>query len=244
MLFFRSLSVFSQINYQQTFSEGVDLYTSGNYEQAATKWESLYHEGYRSADLAYNIGNACFKMNNLPGALLYYERALLASPGNEDVRYNLQIARAMVTDKFKEIPELFFIEWYNIVSLSLSTNSWAISSFVTFVLFLITLSLFFFSGAYRVKVTAFWLSVILIIISLSSLAFSVRNKNLVYNSGKAIITSPVVNGKSSPDESGKDLFVLHEGTKVTAGDQIGEWTEVRLPDGNKGWVPGDCFEKI
>jgi SH3-like domain-containing protein len=52
-----------------------------------------------------------------------------------------------------------------------------------------------------------------------------------------VIFAPVVNGKSSPDESGTDLFVLHEGSVVSIEDNVGEWYEIRLSDGNKGWVP-------
>jgi SH3-like domain-containing protein len=75
------------------------------------------------------------------------------------------------------------------------------------------------------------------VICLASFAFSSRNKYLVYDSHKAIITTPMVSGKSSPDSSGTDLFVLHEGTKVSVEDEVGEWLEIRLSDGNKGWVP-------
>jgi len=82
------------------------------------------------------------------------------------------------------------------------------------------------------------------VISLTSLAFSFRNRTLVHNNRDAIIFSPLVNGKSSPDESGTDLFVLHEGTKVTVEDEVGEWYEIRLSDGNKGWIPSNSLEKI
>ncbi len=84
----------------------------------------------------------------------------------------------------------------------------------------------------------------LLIISASSLAFTVRNKSLVYDSNKAVIFSPSVNGKSSPDNSGTDLFVLHEGSKVTIEDQVGEWYEIKLSDGNKGWVPSNSLTII
>jgi SH3-like domain-containing protein len=86
-------------------------------------------------------------------------------------------------------------------------------------------------------VIGFWLAILLIILSLTSLAFTKRNKSLVYDSHKAIITTPMVSGKSSPDKSGNDIFVLHEGTKITVEDKVGEWLEIRLSDGNKGWVP-------
>jgi SH3-like domain-containing protein len=67
---------------------------------------------------------------------------------------------------------------------------------------------------------------------------------LVHNSRKAVIFNPLVNGKSSPDSSGTDLFVLHEGTKVSVGEKVGEWYEIRLSDGNKGWIPVNSLEII
>jgi SH3-like domain-containing protein len=93
-------------------------------------------------------------------------------------------------------------------------------------------------------VTGFWAAVFMLIISVSSVTFALRNRTLVYNNHGAIIFSPLVNGKSSPDSSGNDLFVLHEGTKVTIEDEVGEWYEIRLSDGNKGWVPANCLDKI
>jgi SH3-like domain-containing protein len=90
----------------------------------------------------------------------------------------------------------------------------------------------------------FWLALLLLITSLFSIAFSFRNKSLIHDSRKAIIFNPLVNGKSSPDNSGTDLFILHEGTKVTVEDEVGEWFEIRLSDGNKGWIPSNSLEII
>ena len=241
---FTSSVCFSQESKDTRFKSGADLFSSGKYEEALGKWIDLYNTGYRSAELDYNIGNACFKLNNIPRAILFYERAHLLKPGDEDISYNLQIARTLVVDRFEEIPELFFVRWYNFVALLISTNNWAKISITSFVLCLIFLSIYFYSSRYRMKVLGFWLALSLLIISLASLTFSVRNRSLVGESHKAIIFSPVVNGKSSPDNSGTDLFVLHEGTKVLVEDEVGEWFEIRLSDGNKGWVPANSLEII
>lgn len=235
---------FSQESKEGRFKSGADLFSSGKYEEALEQWNDLYNTGYRSAELDYNIGNACFKLNNIPRAVLFYERAHLLKPADEDITYNLQIARTLVVDRFEEIPELFFVRWYNFLSLLISTNNWAKISITSFVLCLIFLSLYFYSSRYRIKVLGFWLALCLLIISLSSIAFSVRNRSLVRESHKAIIFSPLVNGKSSPDKSGTDLFVLHEGTKVSVEDEVGEWFEIRLSDGNKGWIPANSLEII
>jgi tetratricopeptide (TPR) repeat protein len=226
------------------FKSGTDLYNAGNYREALDVWMKLYDSGIRSAAIDYNIGNAYFKLGNVPGSILFYERARLLKPADEDISYNLQIAKTLAVDKFAAIPDLFFVTWYNFISLSLSSNSWAVLSLLTFVLFLLLLSLYFYSKNYRLKVTGFWVALFLLFFSVLSFSFSARNKSLVLNSSKAIIMSPQVNGKSSPDQSGTDLFLLHEGTKVTVGDKVGDWYEIRLSDGNKGWVPSNSLEKL
>lgn len=237
-------SGYSQETRDEKFKAGVEYFSSGNFDKALDLWIDIYRTGYRSAELEYNIGNAYFKINNIPGAILFYERAHLHKPGDEDITYNLQIARTLVVDRFEEIPELFFISWYNLLSLSLTTNTWAWISISAFVLCLLFLSVYFYTTKYKLKVLGFWLALLLLITSLLSLALTFRNKTLVYDSQKAVIFSPVVNGKSSPDDSGTDLFVLHEGTKVTVEDEVGEWLEIRLSDGNKGWVPANSLEII
>lgn len=231
----------SQDTNKDKFYQGVTYFTAGSYDKALQVWTDIYRTGYRSANLDYNIGNAYFKVNNIPFAILYYERAYLLKPGDENINYNLQVARTLNVDRFQEIPELFFIKWYNFVSLSLSTDTWAKISIISFIIFLLFLSLYIYSSRHRSKILGFWLALFFIFMSLSSLALTIRNKSLVYNSHKAIITSPLISGKSSPDKSGNDLFVLHEGTKVTIEDEVGEWREIRLSDGNKGWVPGNSI---
>ena len=234
----------SQETSSEKFNQGVTYFSSGSYKEALQVWTDIYNTGYRSSALNFNIGNAYFKLNNIPSAILFYERAYLLNPSDEDINYNLQIARTFIVDRFQEIPELFFVRWYNVVSLLLSANSWAKISIVSFILCLLLLSLYIYSSRYRHKVIGFWLAVFLFILTLSSFAFTVRNKSLVYNSHKAIITIPLVSGKSSPDNSGTDLFVLHEGTKVSIEDEVGEWLEIKLSDGNKGWVPVNSLSII
>jgi tetratricopeptide (TPR) repeat protein len=232
-----SLGAVSQESVNGKFNQGVTYFSAGTYKEALQVWTEVYNTGYRSASLCYNIGNAHFKLNNIPQAILFYERASLLNPADEDINYNLQIARTLTVDRFQEIPELFFVRWYNFVSLILSSNLWARISVTAFIFSLLFLSLYIYSSKYSQKVLGFWFAVTFFIITISSFVFSSRNKYLVYDSHKAIITTSVISGKSSPDSSGTDLFVLHEGTKVTVEDAVGEWLEIRLSDGNKGWVP-------
>jgi tetratricopeptide (TPR) repeat protein len=226
------------------FKKGVEYYTASNYQEALKEWLDIYNTGYRSAELDYNIGNAYFKLSNVPGAILFFERARLLRPADNNINYNLRIARTLVVDKFEEIPELFFVRWFDFLSLLLPTNTWAVISLVSFIFSLILLSVYIYSSGYRIKVLGFWAALLFLIISASSLAFTIRNKSLVFDSNKAVIFTPSLNGKSSPDNSGTDLFILHEGSKVTIEDHVGEWYEIKLSDGNKGWVPSNSLTII
>lgn len=96
----------------------------------------------------------------------------------------------------------------------------------------------------RGRLLSFWLSVATLIMALLMISLAVRNNSLVNHNRKAVITCSIVTGRSAPGETGNELFVLHSGTTVTVEQELGEYREVRLPDGNKGWIGSSCMEKI
>ncbi len=242
-LFAVSTCIFSQ-DPGQKMKEAEDLYQKGDYFNAAELYKSLYKEGYRSDNLLFNTGNACFKAADYGNAILFYERASLLDPASEDINYNLQIARTKITDRFDEIPELFFIRWFDFLSLLKSTNQWATIAIVLFVLSLALFIFFIFVPAGRYKYPSFWSGVAAIILSGITLAFALRSNNLVNHNKEAIVICTEVVGKSSPGDTGKDLFVIHTGAKVTVLQRLGDYWEIALPDGNKGWASAKCLEKI
>ena len=75
--------------------------------------------------------------------------------------------------------------------------------------------------------------------------FSVSQKKASMNADMAIVTRPVVSVKSSPSaEASKDLFILHEGTKVRIIDEVGSWNNIELADGRQGWILAEDIEVI
>jgi len=233
----------AQENHEK-YLEGVELYNNGDFRAAAEIWSDINDAGYDNFELFYNLGNAWFKLNEIPMAILFYERALLRRPGDEDTRYNLAIANTLTKDRFESIPRIFIVRWFDRASLAISSDLWAIISATAFILTLLMTLFFLFLSRYNLKVISFWLSLLFFIASVSSITFSFRSRKLVYNSDEAIIISPVVTGRSTPSEGGNELFVIHAGLKVKTGEKIGEWTEIQLPDGNKGWVTVASLEKI
>ncbi len=54
-------------------------YAAGDHQRSLQLYDSV-NTVYSSAGLLYNIGNCYFKLQNVPLAILYYERALKLSP--------------------------------------------------------------------------------------------------------------------------------------------------------------------
>ena len=74
--------------------------------------------------------------------------------------------------------------------------------------------------------------------------FAGNQKDELINRKSAIVFAPTVTVKSSPDASGTDLFILHEGTKVSIKSKLGDWNEIEMEDGNVGWMPSKDMEII
>lgn len=228
----------------ERYSQAGELYVSGDFSGAAAIYQKLYEEGYRSRDLLYNAGNAFFKTGDNASSILFYERARLVAPADEDIDYNLQIARSRVTDKFETVPQLFFVRWFDFLALLASTNLWAVTAIVLFVAAMLFTVIFLTYARARGRLLSFWLAVAAVLLSALTISLALRNNSLVYNNSRAVVTCSIVTGRSAPGDTGSELFVIHSGTAVTVEQELGDFLEVRLPDGNKGWIRGDCMEKI
>jgi tetratricopeptide (TPR) repeat protein len=223
---------------------GNRYYVSGDYQKAADTYQLVIDSGFVAPELYFNLGNAYFKMNNYALAILNYERALLLAPSNKDIRFNLELANAHVVDKIDIIPEFFLTRWLrNLIKITTS-NTWAILSMSAFVLFLVLLITYFFSVKRLIRQISFYMFILSIIISAISFVFSARNIKMLEERQSAIIIAPSVTAKSSPNEYGTNLFILHEGTKVEVTDSVDRWNEIKISNGNKGWIQSSTFERI
>ncbi len=226
------------------FENANTLFTEEKYEEAISAYTEILNSGVESAELYYNLGNSCYKSGLLPKAILNYERALLLAPHDKDIRYNLEMANMQITDKLEKVGEFFLITWFNGFKNKTKSDTWAIISMAAFALSIFALGLFFFSRTRSLKQLSFTGVIILFVISLFAFNFSAAQKNKLTNRNSAIIFEPSVSVKSSPSNGGKDLFILHEGTKVNILEELGEWKRINISDGNEGWMPAAAIEAI
>ncbi|MDF9829581.1 tetratricopeptide repeat protein [Parabacteroides sp. PF5-6] len=233
-IFCAGFSVYAQ---DEAIKEAEMAYTQENYEEAIQKYEAILTSYGESSQIYYNLGNAYYKAGQIAPAILNYERALLLDPGDADIRFNLQLAKQRAVDKIEPVGEFFLTRWFHAIANMGSTDSWAKLGIFCFLLFIGCLLLFFFSRWARMKKVGFYLGIVLLVIVIFSNIFARNQKNELINRTEAIVFSPTVTVKSSPDASGTDLFILHEGTKVSIKSTLGEWNEVESEDGNVGWMP-------
>lgn len=227
-----------------TKAEGDSAYVNSNYQEAIKIYESLLKQG-ESAELYYNLGNAYYRTENITRAVLNYERALLLSPGDGDIRFNLQIARSKTIDKIVPESEMFFVTWYRSLVNMMSVDGWGRLALVSLALVIVLFLVYLFSArVWLQKVGFFGGGALLVVFVLSNFFAWQQRHQLLYRQG-AIVVAPSVTVKSTPAQNGTDLFILHEGTKVVITDgSMKNWREIRLADGKKGWIESKKIELI
>lgn len=222
---------------QDLFAKASEYYKRGDFNAAILAYEQVIQEqGFRSANLYYNLGNSYYKVTDFPNAILNYERALKLDPGNEDVRFNLDLANTKIEDHLEQLPELFYISWYRQVQAALTQDAWAILFLVTLLVSMTSLIVFIMSKQSTWKRIGFYSSLACFLFSMIFLAFAFSMRNFEQNHHEAIVFAGSVSVKSSPVENGTGLFVLHAGSKVKIIDHLGDWIRVKLIDGNEGWM--------
>ena len=224
------------------FNEGNKQYEVHNYDSAINSYKGLCEEFY-SPELFLNIGNAYYKIDDIPNTILYYEKALKLSPGDENILHNLKLANKRVSDKNKVIDSVRLNDWF-FTWISNTPNYWAYNSVYLFIIGSLLLILFLFSKSRNLKKLAFYAGSIALVLGIFSIVISGFHKNNLTAIEEAIIFKPSIDLMSEPTENSSISFVLHEGTKVTILDATELWYEIRFNDGKIGWLQKEFVKTI
>ncbi|MBN2486583.1 MAG: tetratricopeptide repeat protein [Bacteroidales bacterium] len=247
--FLISIIVYPALNAANTlpdsvFSAANKFYIEKKYDKAVETYNILIDKGHKTAGLFFNIGNAYFKAGNYAKAILFYERAKLLAPSDADIDFNLAKAKTYVIDKIEVIPDFFIKAWFKSVIAIFSPNQWAGISVILFVLFTICALIYLLIIKPALKRLSFYLGFSALIIAFLALFFAFKTRQYIENSMGAIVMSPTVTVKSSPDNESTNVFIIHEGTKVFIVRSLDGWDEIKLTDGKQGWLESSTIEKI
>jgi tetratricopeptide (TPR) repeat protein len=229
---------------EKLFLEGNKFFQNKEYEKAIAAYEQLVNEGYEGTALYFNLGNAYYRTGKIGFAILFYEKALRLSPGDDDAAYNLTLANLRIIDRVESFPRFFLFEWWeNLLSL-FSISGWTVAAYVFYFLLLASVGYYFFTGNpfhQKLILISGILSLVLLIIT-SALLIIKLNRELNVSSG--VIVEQSVNVKLSPDYKSNDAFIIHEGFKVIVEDEVDNWVRIKLPDGKVGWMPKEDLKVI
>ena len=218
------------------------LFQAKQYDSALVYFEKIAAAHPDVADVYYNLGNTYYRLNQVAPAVLNYERALHLDPNHKEARENLILAQNRISNHIQSVQDIFFIEWWHSLTKGSAANIWAILALVTF----ITLILIMLVNRTRktgVTIIPTQLMGILVLVWLCIVTLAFFSAQNVGDSHKGVIMlndAPLMNA----DMKGKPLSLIPEGTTVKINNTRGEYVEVILPDGRRGWVQQSLINKI
>ena len=215
------------------WKKGNEQYKAKQYDSALSNFVQVAVANPGIPEVYYNIGNTYYRLNNIPQAVLYYEKAIHLQPGYVEAKENLLVTQNRIPNHIVATPDIFFIRWWSQLSQGALANMWAILAIVTFtVIVLIMLANRLRKGGRIVPVQVngilwlVWLGMLVLAIASGKNA-SGAHIGVVMQQDAPLLT---------PDLKGKPLALLPEGTTIKVKNRSGEYAEVTLPDGRNGYL--------
>lgn len=227
------------------FQRGNAAYTAGDhviaieaYEQASEEWTSF--------ELEYNLGGAHYKAGNIGPCILHYQRARRLRPNDDDLNANLLLAQAAVTDRMEDMPEIDFTPiWRELISEE-RLRGWTAASLLFWLIGFGLLSARFYTREIGIRRTLGITGPVVLLAAVILGFLSKQTHHRIVAEDGAVVMAPRVEVKSGPAVGLEqpNLFVLHEGTVIKLMRSEGDWVQIRLSNGNTGWVEAEAIEAI
>ncbi len=219
-------------------------YKKGNFQQAIKDYEEILDNGV-SSELYYNLGNAYYRTDNITQAVIAYERALLLSPGDKDIRVNLQMAQSKTIDKITPESEMFLVTWYKSLVNLMSVDGWAYTAIFCMIVIIMLVLIYLFSDTIWLRKVGFFGGIIFFLLFIASNIFALQQRSTLLHRNGAVIISSSATIRKNPATSAPEETILHEGTRVEIIDRsMNGWYGIRIADGREGWIENKNVEVI
>ena len=231
-------------DYNTLYKKANEQYKKAQYQEAIKMYRQILDGGYHAEAVYFNLGNAYFKLGDIPSALLYYEKAHKLAPGDEDINFNIYFANSKTTDKVEPESEFFVTQWWHDIILFFSIDTLSVLSVLSFLLGCGLLIFYLFTSVISLKKLSFYIGILMLFSGLFFVCISNRQMHYFNDHHQAIIFTGSVNVKSGPGDQVSTLFVLHDGTKVNILDNNEGWIKIQLANGNEGWIHQSDIKEI
>jgi hypothetical protein len=210
-------------------SDAGKAYAAGDYAKAVEVYESVLARGIVNGYLLHNLGTAYYRQERVGEAIAAFRGAARFLPRDAEVSANLEYARKRRVDiiENKKTPFEQFLFWSGWASLA--EYVFLASAFSSLALVWILLRRRF----SRLPLWPFWgisgAAAVLLLTTAAKYCHWVDRP-------AGVVVTPEVSVKSGNADANVTLFVLHAGAEVIVSEKRGEWAQVEISDGRKGWV--------
>ncbi len=223
------------------WGKATQLYKQKQYDSAATYFEKIATLKPKNAEVYYNLGNTYYRLNKVGMAVLNYRRALHLNPDYVEAKENLALTESRMANHVAQAKDIFFIGWWQTITAANNATLWAVLAFIVFsaialVVFLRGVSKIVIGIPAQVPYLLGFIWICLLILAYASAQNS-------QDSGLAVIMqndAPLL----GDGMKGKPLSLLPEGTTVKVNATKGEYAEIIIPDGRKGYILQSWIAKI
>lgn len=230
-------------------------YNKDNFTEALNLYLDAAKTQGTSTDLFYNIGNCYYRLGNIGKAVVYYERALLLDPNNQNAKDNLDFLSTKIVDITAGSKQNILVEAIHSLISSNSSNTWATIAIICFILFIGAAMIYVFSSVIILRKIGFFGGLVLLIAVIFANIFAFKMRNMVQSQDSAIITAPSVTLSTSPripKDKSEEAFILNEGTKIHILDSVvntidsipDKWYDVKIDDAHRAWINSKNIEII
>lgn len=237
ILFIVFASFLANAQNKALFENATSAYNKGNYEAAIENYLEILENGEHSANLYFNLGNSYYKLNKIGPSIYYYEKALLLAPNDSEIKNNLAFAQNMTIDAIEPLPQTSISKIVAGFKNILTYDQWAYTAVFCVFLFVAFYLAFYFLRFTNQKRISFIISLFFLGFSIISVLMAVVQSRDFKASQPAILFAEESRIKAEPNVRSEEVFILHEGSKVTIEDRLEDWVKIRLVDGKTGWIP-------
>lgn len=220
------------------------FYDKKQYKKAAALYEKLVASNPRDAAALYNLGNTYYQLNKNGKSILCYEKALKIAPGDEDIRYNLQLARARISgeEKNNDVSETLGNAWYDFLQ-EKGEAFWAYTTLGAVIMAALLLVAVVLARKKVQRRIAGIIAVLCICCGIFTFTggwqlsnYNARESAIILVNNTALYATP--GGKPTP------ITKLPEGTKVLTGSENAGWIQITISRQLSGWIQKSALETI
>jgi len=231
-------------NAEDVFAEGNKAYQAKDFAKAKELYEQLANDGYKSADLEYNLGNAWYRQGSTGLAILHFERALVLEPRHQAATENLAFLRLKIKTDIEPLPDFFLKKWLKSAQMALGATSMGLFAMLLWWAGFGALAVWQIGKSRPKKKWGLIAGVCLLVISLLPFALAMSRTAYEKHSGEAILVQKSAILRSAPEDGSQEVLTIAEGTKLKQITQLEGWWQVSLENGETGWLPEQAMERI